>query len=90
MTSLERQLQNGAAERDFVYNFDSRRLRYPNLVLIPPTIDISDTLSLSSLPFTIETHELKRIFNSLYMISVTWYILAYHNKHIVLQNNLYQ
>ena len=52
-TSLERELQNCAAEQELVYNFGSRRPRYPNLVSIPPKIDISDTLSISSLLFEV-------------------------------------
>ena len=40
-----------AADQAFIYNFGSRRARQPNLVSIPPKIDILDTPDLSILRF---------------------------------------
>ena len=40
-----------AADQVFTYNFVSRRARKPNLVSIPPKIDILDTPDLSILRF---------------------------------------
>ena len=40
-----------AADQAFIYSFGSRRAGQPNLVSIPPKIDIPDTADLSMLRF---------------------------------------